>query len=46
MAAVPAAAQTRAQLDAARQRMVQTAIIDAGVKNVASHRRHATDAAA
>ena len=29
----PLAAQTRAQLDAARQRMVQTAIIDAGVQN-------------
>ena len=29
----PAAAQTRAQLDAARQRMVTTAVIDAGVKN-------------
>ncbi|MHB8969242.1 MAG: protein-L-isoaspartate(D-aspartate) O-methyltransferase [Pirellulaceae bacterium] len=33
MAAVPASAQTRAQLDAGRQRMVQIAIIDAGVKN-------------
>lgn len=30
----PAAAQTRAQFDAARQRMVQTAILDAGVTNV------------
>jgi protein-L-isoaspartate(D-aspartate) O-methyltransferase len=33
VAADPAAAQTRAQLDAARHRMVQTAIIDAGVQN-------------
>ncbi|MHB8954118.1 MAG: protein-L-isoaspartate(D-aspartate) O-methyltransferase [Pirellulaceae bacterium] len=33
VATEPARAQTRAQFDAARQRMVQTAIIDAGVRN-------------
>ena len=33
-AATPVLAQTRAQFDAARQRMVQTAVLDAGVSNL------------
>ena len=46
LAVIPGEAQTRTQctqFDAARKRMVEVAVVDAGVREPARDRRHAQD---